>query len=207
MRTRAALIEAARTVFERDGYANARLTDITDEAGTATGSFYTYFDGKEDIFAAVLEQVQDEMLHLHVRETVPDGDPIKTIRAANEAYLEAYERNAKLMGLLEEVAFSDESVRELQRRRVAAFAKRNGKAIRDLQRRGLADPEIDPNAAATALSGMVSRMAYITYILGDHWEREELVETLTRLWSNALGIASRVERHGSGVDSAGDALR
>jgi hypothetical protein len=54
---------------------------------------------------------------------------------------------------------------------------------------------------------MVSRMAYITYILGDHWERDELVETLTRLWSNALGISSRIERHGSGADSAGDTLR
>ncbi|MBN9622078.1 MAG: helix-turn-helix transcriptional regulator [Actinobacteria bacterium] len=52
LRTRTALVEAARTVFERDGYLEARITDITKEAGVAAGSFYTYFDSKEEIFEA-----------------------------------------------------------------------------------------------------------------------------------------------------------
>ena len=40
-RTRAALVKAARKVFERDGYLDTRLTDITKEARCAAGSFYT----------------------------------------------------------------------------------------------------------------------------------------------------------------------
>src|SRR5690242_16840281 len=47
-RTRAALIAAARTVFERDGFINARITDIAETAGTAHGSFYSYFTSKEE---------------------------------------------------------------------------------------------------------------------------------------------------------------
>jgi len=37
-RTRQRLVDAARVVFERDGFLNSRLVDITDEAGTAVGS-------------------------------------------------------------------------------------------------------------------------------------------------------------------------
>ena len=187
-RTRAALVTAARTVFERDGYLNARLTDITAEANCSTGSFYTYFTNKEEIFAAVMEQAQEEMLHPHVREMTDSDDPTALIEASNRAYLVAYRRNAKLMGLLEQVANIDDDVRELRRRRGAAFAERNAKSIRDLQARGLADPDVDPLLAASALSSMVGRMAYSVYVLGDDWSLEDLVATLTRLWANALRI-------------------
>ena len=187
-RTRAALVKAARTVFERDGYLNARLTDITAEAKCSTGSFYTYFTNKEEIFAAVLEDAQEEMLHPHVREVAGDEDPIAVIEASNRAYLESYERNAKLMRLLEQVATIDDDVRDFRRRRGAAFAERNARSIRDLQARGLADPDLDPDITARALSGMVGRLANAVYVLGDHVEREALVETLTRLWANALRL-------------------
>jgi AcrR family transcriptional regulator len=190
-RTRAALVTAARTVFERDGYLNARLTDITAEASCSTGSFYTYFNNKEEVFAAVLEEAQEEMLHPHVREVTDSEDPVAVIEASNRAYLEAYERNAKLMRLLEQVATIDDNFRELRRRRGALFTQRNARSIRDLQARGLADPELDPVIAARALSAMVGRIAHSVYILGDHIDREQLVGTLTRLWANALCLEIR----------------
>lgn len=187
-RTRARLIAAARTVFERDGYLDARLVDISAEAGAAAGSFYTYFANKEEIFAAVLDDMQEEMLHPHVPETTDSDDPIAAIHAANRAYLVAYERNAKLMRVLEQVATIDDNVRELRLARGRAFIDRNARSIRDLQERGIADPDIDPLLAAAALGSMVGRMAYNAYVLGEKWKRDELVTTLTRLWAGALRI-------------------
>jgi AcrR family transcriptional regulator len=175
-------------VFERDGYLDSRVTDISAEANTATGSFYTYFDSKEEIFEAVLAELQDDMLHQHIQEVVDHDDPAAVIEASNRAYLQVYERNAKLMQLLEQVSTIDESFRELRRKRAKAFAERNANSIRNLQARGLADPNLDAMLTATALSSMVSRVAYINYVLGDDWKLDELVEELTRLWINALGI-------------------
>lgn len=191
-RTRAALVTAARTVFERDGYLDARLIDIAAEAKCATGSFYTYFANKQEIFAAVMEQAQEEMLHPHVREMTDSDEPTALIEASNRAYLVAYRRNAKLMGLMEQVANIDDDVRQLRRRRGAAFIERNAKSIRDLQARGLADPHLDPLLAASALSSMVSRIAYSVYVLGDEWSLDDLVATLTRLWANALRLPAAV---------------
>jgi AcrR family transcriptional regulator len=190
-RTRAALVQAARTVFERDGYLNARLTDITAEAGLATGSFYTYFAGKGEIFAAVLADVQEEMLHPHVREMTDGDDPVAVIEASNRAYLLAYRRNAGLMRLLEQVAAIDDDVRDFRRRRGLAFAERNARSIRKLQARGLADPDLDPLLAAGALSAMVGRVAQTVFLDGQDWDLEDLVTTLTRLWANALGVSRR----------------
>ncbi|OJU85268.1 MAG: TetR family transcriptional regulator [Solirubrobacterales bacterium 70-9] len=188
LRTRTALVEAARTVFERDGYLEARITDITKEAGVAAGSFYTYFDSKEEIFEAVAAAVQEDMLHPRLRERLGEDDPLVLIDAANREYLLSYKRNARLMALFEQVAQIDDEFREVRRKRGAAFVRRNAKMIRRLQDAGRADPELDPLIAAHALSGMVGRMAYSVFVLNERIPFERLVTTLNQIWANALEL-------------------
>ena len=191
-RTREALVQAARDVFEREGFLESRITDITAAAGVAAGSFYTYFTSKEDVFAAVMSEVEEEMLHPRLEPAHNRDDPVAVIEAANLAYLAAYRRNAKLMGLMEQVAGIDPAFREQRLRRARAFMRRNATAIRRLQADGHADPDLDAALAAEALSAMVSRMAYFRYVLNlGNASQPALVETLTRLWTGALGIRRR----------------
>lgn len=188
IRTRNALVEAARAVFERDGYLDARMSDISVEAGVAAGSVYTYFDGKEEIFQAVADQVQEEMLHPHLRVRTGVTDPRRLIDLANREYLRSYKKNARLMALFEQVAQVDERFRARRIERGNAFAARNATMISDLQTRGLADPALDPLLTAHALSGMVSRMAYLAFVLDMSMPYERLVTTLNQIWINALRL-------------------
>lgn len=188
IRTRSALVAAARVVFERDGYLDARLADISVEAGVASGSFYTYFEGKEEIFQAVAEQVTEEMVHPHLRARTGVTDPRELIDLANREYLRSYKKNAKLMGLFEQVSQVDEEFRALRVERANAFVQRNAKMIRELQDEGVADAELDPLLTAHALSAMVSRMAFVAYVQRVPMPFERLVETLNRIWVKALGL-------------------
>jgi AcrR family transcriptional regulator len=191
--TRSTLLAAAREVFERDGFLDAKISEISATAGVATGSFYTYFADKDEVFAALLEETQEEMLHPGVHHAHPnDEDPVAMIEESNRAYLEAYRANAKLMRVFEQVATIDERFKELRRRRALAFAERNARSIRRLQKAGKADPEIDAFTASLALSSMVSRMAYFAFAIGLEEAQpdfDELVRTVSRLWANALRIS------------------
>ena len=189
-RNRAALIRAAREIFERDGFVHARITDIASLAGVAHGSFYSHFASKEEALAAVLAELQEEMLHPGPSASAPGSNPLEVIEAANRAYLEVYQRNARLMALLEQVATVDEDFMRLRMERADAFVRRNAKAIRRLQRDGQADPDLDPDLAALAISTMVSRTAYAVFVLGrkPRADVDHLAATLTRLWANALRI-------------------
>ena len=195
-RTRANLIRAARTVFERDGYVDSRLVDIAAEAQCSIGSFYTWFEGKDEIFAAVLLEAQDEMLHPGTGRIASRDDPVAIIEASNQAYFEAYRRNARLNQLLVQVAAVDPRFRELRKARAAAFVDRNTRAIRDLQERGLADRQVDAHVAAMALSGMVSRLASDAYLYDVEHTTPHLVATANRLWTNALGLTTPTLRAG-----------
>ncbi|ONF74373.1 TetR/AcrR family transcriptional regulator [Amycolatopsis keratiniphila] len=52
---RESILSAARTVFGRDGYLRASIETIAGEAGVSTRTIYNHFDGKENLFAIVIE--------------------------------------------------------------------------------------------------------------------------------------------------------
>ncbi len=49
-------MQAARTLFARQGVEATRINEITEEADVGFGSFYNYFDSKDAIVTAVLEE-------------------------------------------------------------------------------------------------------------------------------------------------------
>lgn len=190
--TRARLLEAAKEVFETAGFLEARITDIAEQAGLSHGSFYHYFDSKEQVFREVAE-AQEALLTLPADE--PDGgDPRsltewERIHRANRLYLERYRDNARIMGVIEQVSRYDEPVNQARMRRQKHFADRAERAIRRLRDTGHADPAIDPEIAALALGSMVARVAELWLV--EHWgtyDLDEVADQLTRMWANAIGL-------------------
>src|SRR5947208_10158211 len=58
--TRERLLEAARSVFASSGFHGAAVEEIAAEAGFSTGALYSNFDGKEDLFLALMERELEE---------------------------------------------------------------------------------------------------------------------------------------------------
>jgi AcrR family transcriptional regulator len=187
-RTRAALLRGAREVFERDGFVDAKITAITAAAGVAAGSFYTHFASKDAIFEAVIDEIHAATLHPPMKEIAPPGDRIAAIEATNRAYLELYRDNARLFALVDQVAEVDDHFRAIRLERARVFAERNARAIRRFQEDGVADPALDPLATAHALDAMTSRMARLVFVQGQDMTFDVLLDTLTRLWVNALRL-------------------
>jgi len=190
--TRARLIDAAKEVFEEAGFLEARISDIAERAGLSHGSFYHYFESKEQIFREVAE-AQEALL-----TAPPDGgaeadgtDPseLERIRRANRRYLQRYRDNGRIMGVIEEVSRYDAHVNEARMRRQKHFADRAERAVRRLQEQGAADAGIDPEIAAVALGAMVARFAEL-WLIEDwaEYDFDHAVDQVTRLWANAIGL-------------------
>jgi AcrR family transcriptional regulator len=193
-RTRARLVDAAKRVFERDGFLEARIVDIAETARIAPGSFYHYFDSKEQIFREVA-QAQEERLTAPPGEPPPasgspDASPWDRIRRANRLYLERYRDEAALMGVIEQVSRYDPEVNAARMATMKHFVERAERAIRRLQRAGQVDRRINPSTAADALGAMVARFAELWLVQGYRdYDFDDAVEQLTLLWGNALGLS------------------
>ena len=51
------ILDAATTVFVRQGFQHARMDDIVEESGLSKGTLYWYFKSKEDIINAILRRL------------------------------------------------------------------------------------------------------------------------------------------------------
>src|SRR3712207_7298193 len=107
---RARLLAAAREVFERDGFLEARVTDISAAAGVAHGSFYTYFGSKTAVFRALVAETMDDLyasMATHGEAGPPAGSPaelaVHRIDQANRRFVAMYRHNTALMALFEQV--------------------------------------------------------------------------------------------------------
>jgi AcrR family transcriptional regulator len=59
---RAELVSAASRVFAERGVANTTVSDIVKSAGVAQGTFYLYFESKQDVVLAVVHGIGDDLL-------------------------------------------------------------------------------------------------------------------------------------------------
>ena len=185
-RTRKKLLDAARVVFERDGFHDARLADIVREAGVATGTFYNYYRSKEEIFRDLVTLVIADLVQRPEHEQ-PRDDPIASIYEANRAYVAGYRRNARMMTILLQIGRRAE-VRDLGIGVHNTFEDRIARAIERWQRDGLVYPDLDPVYTANALSYMVDRFLYEWTVLDLDYDQDKVVETLSRLWVRSLGL-------------------
>jgi AcrR family transcriptional regulator len=80
LRTRAALLTAAREVFASQGVGASTIQDITEAADVAKGSFYNHFDSRTAILRAVAEETLAELGHaLDVLTEPMRDDPARVV--------------------------------------------------------------------------------------------------------------------------------
>lgn len=191
MQTRARLVEAAKKIFERDGFLEARIVDITEAANLAPGGFYHYFDSKEELFLEVAK-MQEERLTAPPEGRPPHGEelsPIERIRRANRLYLRRYRDEAALMGVIEQVSRYDADVNAARMATMKHFVERAERSIRRLQDEGQVDARLNPSMAADALGAMIARVAELWLVQGYRdYSFEKAVDQLSLLWANALGL-------------------
>lgn len=180
-RTRESLLVAARGVFEQQGFSSTRMGDIAAAAGVSHGTVYTYFQTKEAVLAAVVQQVIDDLIASLQASTAPD--PLDRIRDANARYLDAYAEHAGLLQVVEEAAFTDEAFGEILAALRRTHVSRVASAIRRLQREGEVSADLDAQSSAAALCAMVEGFAR------HHRTDAAATETLTTLWARALGLS------------------
>ncbi|MFT3853287.1 MAG: TetR/AcrR family transcriptional regulator [Ilumatobacteraceae bacterium] len=187
-RTRQKVKTAARELFECNGFQDTSVNQIVARADVAHGTFYTYFDSKEQVFAEIVGELFDEFA------TTTDALPVtgaalsERIERTNRGYLLAYARNGRLMAAVEQAATLSPALAEIRRTVRVRWIERNTAAIARWQARGAVSATIDARFAAEILGSMVNRTAYVTVVLEERGDLDDLAVHLTRLYCNALGI-------------------
>jgi len=87
-KTREKLLQAAEAEFGERGFPDASIASITQRAGVALGTFYVYFDSKEEIFRALVSYMGDLTRQWIVERVAESPDRLTAERRGVEAFIE-----------------------------------------------------------------------------------------------------------------------
>jgi AcrR family transcriptional regulator len=87
--TRGALLAAGRELFGELGFAGAGRELIVQRAGVTRGALYHHFADKEDLFRAVMEQLEEDVMRRVGEAAMAADDPVEQLRLGTQAYLDA----------------------------------------------------------------------------------------------------------------------
>ncbi|GAA4599866.1 AcrR family transcriptional regulator [Actinoplanes octamycinicus] len=188
--TEAELKAAAIRVFERVGYLNAKITDITAEAGRATGSFYKHFAGKEALLEALLADLLTEGdASAELPEHGDDFRDREAVRFHVAAFWGFYRRHRVIMVALQQAALVDEGFAERSRDMLAPDLGHIADHLTGLDLPG------DPLVSASLFGATISTFA-ATWLndatrpaLGRELTDDEAIETLTTFLHRGFGAA------------------
>jgi AcrR family transcriptional regulator len=181
--------DAARTVFARDGYLNARISDIAEAAGRSVASFYNYYDTKADLLIALAEEFHAEataMAVLPYRSGLSDEG---ALRAAVAGFWRTYaKRRGELIGIFQ-AAMVEGQFRDRWLELRAEAVSRIAAEVRRAQAEGYC-PGVDPVLTASALSAMLEHFCYIWLGQGGEkdvpFDDERALDAVATIWAKSV---------------------
>ena len=188
--TRRKLLEAAEEVFAGLGYHEASIVKITERAGIGLGTFYLYFDSKQQIFEELVVDLNRRVRHSMSEAMAGASGRIEAERAGFEGFFRFTAAHPALYRVVREAEFvSPEMLRVHYTRIVDGYEA----GLRAAQREGDVDEALDPEVTAWALMG-AGELIGMRYLL---WERDEqdnapsampeaVIDHMTRFIRNAL---------------------
>ncbi|MFE2374916.1 TetR/AcrR family transcriptional regulator [Streptomyces sp. NPDC059398] len=178
--TEAALKAAAKRVFAARGYLNAKITDITAEAGRAAGSFYNHFASKEELLEALLaDMLADSALRASAPDHKPDFTDPDAIRWHVRDYVGFYRENAATLRAMQQAAL----VSETFARTLAEYGATERADLMDhvehITHAGLRLPA-SPEVSLQFMHGLLDTCLQTGQQLSPDLDDEELTEVVTR---------------------------
>ena len=152
--TRDRLLEQGLSSFIVKGFHGTGIKEVLEEVGVPKGSFYNYFESKDDFGAQVIE-LYSRRFHGPLDEVIQaDGDPLDNLKAYLASEVERLDRDGSgcLLGnLAAEVGTTNATLRAALARGMAGTRKRFARIISEAQRSGRIRTDVTAEQLASIL--------------------------------------------------------
>ena len=184
-RTLRKILDAAREEFGERGFSDSSIVGITQRAGVALGTFYTYFDSKEALFRALVRDMSAQ-----VRDNVGPAlggaaDGLDGERRALEAFLRFARDHRDIYRIIDESEFVEPAAYREHYETTATRISARLAAARD---RGEIESEFT-NADLNVLAwGMMGANVFLglRFAVWDDTDADRISEIINRVWRQGI---------------------
>ncbi len=156
---RRAILDAAITVFARQGFHSARVSDVAAEAGVAYGLVYHYFDSKEQMLNELFSERWRLLLEASQEMQRSDASPRDKLRGVASFIIESYRHEPELMKvIIVEVTRAANSFGRTHLAEIRAAYDVVAQIVSDAQETGEFRDDVDPDFAAMLFYGAIEQL-------------------------------------------------
>ena len=87
------LLRCAKTLFSEQGFKKTNVSQITEMAGVATGTFYLYYPSKETLFMEIYMNENEKLKRTNMEGLDMDGEPLAVIQEVMQRNIEGMKAN------------------------------------------------------------------------------------------------------------------
>lgn len=184
-RTLRKILDAALIEFGERGYSEGSIVGITSRAKVALGTFYTYFNSKEDVFKALVAHMSELVRTAVAPALAANADALTREKDALRALLRLIARHKPVYRIIDEAEFVDP---EGYRRHYCGAAERILARLRDGARRGELRSEDSPLAEEVVAWAMMGANVFVglRFAVWDDEDPDEVAAAVNRLWRLGL---------------------
>ena len=180
------ILDAAREEFGQRGFSDSSIVGITQRAGVALGTFYTYFDSKEALFQALVRDMSEQ-----VRDNVGPAlsgatDALDGERRALEAFLKFAREHRDIYRIVDEAEFVEPAV---YREHYETTATRIAARLVTARDKGEIDAGYSDADLNTLAWGMMGANVFLglRFAVWDDAKAGRVAEVMNRVWRQGLG--------------------
>jgi AcrR family transcriptional regulator len=190
--TRARLMQAAREMFQENGYGQTSVAQISERAGVSQGAFYQYFRDRAHVMSALVDaSVADMLRRPELFWHIEEGR--EGLSRLLGAWVASYEENAAFQRVWEEVSQIDPALADVRRRLTRLIEHGIESQLHKGVKAKIIPKLPDVPAVARALTSMADRYCYLTYAFdppADPPSAHATAELLVDMWARAVGLTA-----------------
>jgi AcrR family transcriptional regulator len=173
-RTMRKLLDAGVKVFSTKGYHSARVDDIVKVAKTSHGTFYLYFANKEDLFAALVQDVGDRLTELtaSLEPIGPDDAGKAVLRSWIGEFVAVYDEYGSIIRTWTEAEVDESAAGQVGAGVLTNIASALADHLQDVP------ADTDADVAGLAVVALVERMNYFVHTGQVTHDRARVVRVL-----------------------------
>ena len=182
------ILDAAVKVFAAEGFYNAKVAQIAQEAGVADGTIYLYFKSKDDLLISLFED-RMEGINANLRNALAAAPTsADRLRAVVRLHLELVEQNRHMAEVIcVELRQSSKFIKEYANPKFGEFLRLIAGAIVDGQKSGELRADMDPPMVARAMFGALDELALAWLVRGkDRIDIPRAVDQMSTLFIEGL---------------------
>jgi AcrR family transcriptional regulator len=186
-KTRADILEAAKKLFQSEGFDHVTINKIAKSAEVSMPTVYALFKSKRGVLQSLIDNaLPSQQFTILVDDSMQEKSPEKRLRVTAKLARQIYDAEREFIDILCSASMVSSELKELEQEREKRRYERQGAYVEDLMKEKSLAQGLSLQKARDIIWSLTGRDLYRMFVIERGWTSDEYEEWLAELLIQSL---------------------